>query len=73
MPLAICRVLACTPSTLAGARFSRAQGVRDNILDTLCDFIDQDGSGSFGYSEFARVLSADDVLLCAPPGPKAPA
>ena len=33
-------------------------GVREPILDTLCDFIDQDNSGSFGYSEFARVLSA---------------
>jgi len=41
-------------------------GVREPILDTLCDFIDQDHSGSFGYSEFARVLSADDVMQMAP-------
>ena len=41
-------------------------GVRENILDTLCDFIDQDASGSMGYSEFARVLSADDVMQHAP-------
>merc|ERR1712216_933566 len=32
-------------------------GVKENLLDTLCDFIDQDNSGSFGYREFAQVLS----------------
>ena len=41
-------------------------GIRENILDTLCDFIDQDGTGSMEYSEFARVLSADDVMMMAP-------
>jgi len=40
--------------------------VKENILDTLCDFIDCDNSGSFGYTEFARVLSADDVMQWAP-------
>ena len=41
-------------------------GVRESILDNLCDFIDEDHSGSFGYREFARVLSADDVMEMAP-------
>ena len=41
-------------------------GCEENILETLCDFIDQDGSGAFGYREFAQVLSADDVMQWAP-------
>jgi len=41
-------------------------GVREPILDTLCDFIDQDNSGAMGFREFAQVLSADDVMQWAP-------
>lgn len=43
-------------------------GVREEILDTLCDFIDTSGDGSFGYREFARVLSAEDVMQMIPGG-----
>jgi hypothetical protein len=41
-------------------------GIRESILDTLCDFIDQDNSGAMGFREFAQVLSADDVMQWAP-------
>lgn len=40
--------------------------IRDDIINNLCDFIDVDKSGSFGYREFARVLAADDVMAMAP-------
>jgi len=36
------------------------------IFDTLWDFMDSDGSGDIGYTEFARVLSAKDVMNMAP-------
>ena len=45
-----------------------ATGVKEAILDTLCDFIDTSGDGSFGYREFSRVLSAEDVMQMIPGG-----
>ena len=41
-------------------------GFKPNVLDTLCDFIDVDNSGSFGYAEFARILAAEDIMTMAP-------
>ena len=32
------------------------------MLDNLLDYADFDGDGSIEYAEFARVLTADDVL-----------
>ena len=36
--------------------------VSDRVLDNLLDYADFDGDGSIEYAEFARVLTADDVL-----------
>lgn len=46
-----------------------AQGGKESVLDTLCDFIDSSGDGTFGYREFSSVLSAEDVMQCAPNHP----
>ena len=37
-------------------------GVRDEVFETLLDFIDVEGDGEIKYAEFARVLTADDVM-----------
>lgn len=44
-------------------------GGKEAVLDTLCDFIDSSGDGTFGYREFSRVLAAEDVMLMAPDHP----
>lgn len=33
---------------------------------TLFDFMDADGDGDISFAEFARVLSADDIMMMAP-------
>jgi len=39
--------------------------MREEVVETLLDFIDIDG-GDISYREFARVISADDVMAMAP-------
>ena len=34
----------------------------DAAIETLIDFADFDGDGEIDYAEFARVLTADDIL-----------
>jgi len=46
--------------------FNLGMAIRDDIIDNLCDFIDADKSGSFGYREFSRILAAEDVMAVAP-------
>ena len=36
--------------------------VRDDAIETLIDFADFDGDGEINYAEFARILTADDVM-----------
>ena len=36
--------------------------VKDDAIETLLDFTDFDGDGEINYAEFARVLTADDVM-----------
>ena len=36
--------------------------VRDAAIETLIDFADFDGDGEINYAEFARILTADDVM-----------
>jgi len=36
------------------------------VFETLWDFMDSDDSGDIGYTEFARVLSANDIINMAP-------
>ena len=36
--------------------------IKDDAIETLIDFADFDGDGEINYAEFARVLTADDVL-----------
>ena len=36
--------------------------VRDDAIETLIDFADHDGDGEINYAEFARILTADDVM-----------
>ena len=37
-------------------------GVTDDTMETLLDFVDHDGDGEINYAEFARMLTADDVM-----------
>lgn len=39
--------------------------LREDVCDNLLDFIDIDG-GDIEYREFARVLSADDIMQMSP-------
>jgi Ca2+-binding EF-hand superfamily protein len=36
--------------------------IKDAAIETLIDFADYDGDGEINYAEFARVLTADDVM-----------
>ena len=40
--------------------------IRPEVVDNLIDFIDIDPEGDIEYREFARVISADDVMSMAP-------
>lgn len=40
--------------------------ISEPVIDTLIDFVDFDGDGQVKYSEFARVLTADDVMNMKP-------
>ena len=39
--------------------------IKDAAIETLIDFADYDGDGEINYAEFARVLTADDVMRMA--------
>ena len=39
--------------------------ITPEVIDNLIDFADYDGDGEINYAEFARVLSADDVMNMA--------
>ena len=36
--------------------------IKDEATETLIDFADYDGDGVINYAEFARVLTAEDVM-----------
>jgi len=36
--------------------------IKNDAIETLIDFADYDGDGEINYAEFARVLTADDVM-----------
>ena len=36
--------------------------IKDEAIETLIDFADYDGDGVINYAEFARVLTAEDVM-----------
>ena len=40
--------------------------IRPEVIENLIDFIDIDPEGDIEYKEFARVISADDVMAMAP-------
>lgn len=40
--------------------------IRPDVIETLIDFIDIDPSSDIEYREFARVLSADDIMAMSP-------
>ena len=42
------------------------QMIKPPVIETLIDFIDIDPGAKIEYKEFARVLSADDVMTMAP-------
>jgi len=45
--------------------------ITEACADTLCDYVDKDRDGKLNYNEFARVLTADNILMI--PAPKNPA
>ena len=38
------------------------------VVDTLMDFVDKSGDGQVDYTEFTKVLIADDIMSTLPPG-----
>ena len=69
-PLSLLNLTPQRPTTPYASQLHKLNlaGVKEAILDTLCDFIDSSGDGSFGYREFSRVLSAEDVMQMIPGG-----
>ena len=37
-------------------------GVTDDTMETLLDFVDHDGDGEINYAEFARIMTAEDIM-----------
>lgn len=51
---------------LAGLNLDVGATIREEVFMTLFDFMDADGDGDISFAEFARVLSADDIMMMAP-------
>lgn len=51
---------------LAGLNLHVGGVIRQPVFETIFDFMDADGDEEVTYAEFARVISAEDVMIMAP-------
>ena len=51
---------------VASVRSQVGVSIREEVFQTLFDFMDADGDGDISYPEFARVVSAEDIMIMAP-------
>jgi Ca2+-binding EF-hand superfamily protein len=51
---------------LAGLNLNVGHVIREEVFQTFYDFMDADGDGEVSFAEFARVISAEDIMVMAP-------